>query len=136
MTMGAVWFLPVAALLPPVYALITPAPFVALDHWHQDSHVYQRVFSAAALGLAYGAVSELAHGAAPLAAGHAIPPGVTLVRIPRLGVPGTTVKTHSISAFPQLKVSIRTCGPRTFGLTRRQIANGGMDPFSGPEEAQ
>jgi hypothetical protein len=88
MTRGSVRFLPVAVLLPPVYALITPAPFVALGHWHQDSHVYRRVFSAAALGLAFGAVSELAHGAAPLAAGHAIPPGVTLVRIPRLGVPG------------------------------------------------
>jgi hypothetical protein len=28
------------------------------------------------------------------------------------------------------------CGPRTFELTRRQIAHGGMDRFSGPEEAK
>jgi hypothetical protein len=79
MNMSAVWFLPVAVLLPPVYALIAPLPFGALNHWYGGGHAYRRVFSAAALGLAYGAVSELAHGTAPLAAGHAMPPGTSLL---------------------------------------------------------
>jgi hypothetical protein len=57
-------------------------------------------------------------------------------RIPRLRAPGTTVKTRSIGAFPQLRVSIRACGPRTFGLTRRQMAHRGMYPFFEPEEAK
>jgi hypothetical protein len=78
MDMSAIWFLPVAVLLPPVYALIAPAPFVALNLRHAPSPAYRRVFSAAALALSYGAVSELVHVAAPLASGHAIPLGATL----------------------------------------------------------
>jgi hypothetical protein len=58
-----------------------------------------------------------------------------LTRIPRLQAPGTTVKAHSINAFPQLRVSIRACGRRTFGLIRRQIAHGVMCPFFEPEVA-
>jgi hypothetical protein len=57
-------------------------------------------------------------------------------RIPRLRVPGTIVETRSIRAFPQLRVSIRACGPRTFGLIRQQMAHGGMYPFFEPEEAK
>jgi hypothetical protein len=49
--------------------------------------------------------------------------------------PGTIVKNHSIGAFPQLRVSVRACGRRTFGLYRQQMAPGGMDRFSRTREA-
>jgi diguanylate cyclase (GGDEF)-like protein len=55
-----VWVLPVAILLPPVYAMVTPVPLLVLTQWrvHRGA-VYRRVFSAAAIGLAYGAASLL-----------------------------------------------------------------------------
>jgi diguanylate cyclase (GGDEF)-like protein len=53
-----VWVLPVAILLPPVYAVVTPIPLIALTQWRiHRGIVYRRVFSAAAIGLAYGAAS-------------------------------------------------------------------------------
>jgi hypothetical protein len=45
-------------------------------------------------------------------------------------------KADEPRAFPQLRVSIRAYGPRTFGLIRRQMAHGGMYPFFEPEEAK
>lgn len=53
-----VWVLPVAILLPPVYAMVTPAPLLILTQWRvHRGVVYRRAFSAAAIGLAYGAAS-------------------------------------------------------------------------------
>jgi diguanylate cyclase (GGDEF)-like protein len=53
-----VWVLPVAILLPPVYAMVTPAPLLILTQWRVHRGViYRRVFTAAAIGLAYGAGS-------------------------------------------------------------------------------
>ncbi len=53
-----VWVLPVAILLPPVYAMVTPVPLYVLTQWrvHQGV-VYRRVFSGAGISLAYGAAS-------------------------------------------------------------------------------
>jgi diguanylate cyclase (GGDEF)-like protein len=57
-----VWELPVAILLPPVYALIAPIPRFAMMQWRGVSiPLYRRVFSAAAIGLAYGAASLAFH---------------------------------------------------------------------------
>jgi diguanylate cyclase (GGDEF)-like protein len=54
------WVLPVAILLPPVYALIMPIPLYSLTQaLSPRSVVYRRVFSAAAISLAYGAVAVL-----------------------------------------------------------------------------
>jgi diguanylate cyclase (GGDEF)-like protein len=51
----AVWELPVVILLPPLYALLIPAIRLALTQWRvRRSPVYRRVFSAAAIGIAYG----------------------------------------------------------------------------------
>jgi diguanylate cyclase (GGDEF)-like protein len=56
------WVLPVAVLLPPVYAMLIPAPLLILTQWrvHRGA-VYRRVFTAAAIGLAYGAASLVFH---------------------------------------------------------------------------
>ena len=56
------WVLPVAILLPPVYAMVIPAPLLMLTQWrvHRGA-VYRRAFTAAAIGLAYGAASVVFH---------------------------------------------------------------------------
>jgi diguanylate cyclase (GGDEF)-like protein len=54
------WVLPVAILLPPVYAMLMPIPLYSLTQaLSPRSVVYRRVFSAAAISLAYGAASVL-----------------------------------------------------------------------------
>jgi hypothetical protein len=67
-----------AALLPPVYALIAPVLFIA---WHRRrrTNAYRCVFSLAVNALAFGAASELAHTLAPPRPGHALPPGTSPV---------------------------------------------------------
>ena len=58
----AVWCLPIAVLLPPIWALLAPIPlftFAQLRVHHAVLH--RQVFSAAATGLAYGAASVAFH---------------------------------------------------------------------------
>jgi diguanylate cyclase (GGDEF)-like protein len=51
----AVWELPVVFLLPGIYALIVPAIRLALTQWRvRQAPVYKRVYTAAAIGIAYG----------------------------------------------------------------------------------
>ena len=60
-----VWVLPVAVLLPPAYAMVTPVPLLILTQWRvHRGVVYRRVFTGAAIGLAYG-VGSLAFHAIP-----------------------------------------------------------------------
>ena len=74
-----VWCLPVAILLPPFYALMVPGPLLALTQLRvHKGIVYRRVFSAAAIGLAYAAASWAFRslplpvaGPSPGEAGHA-----------------------------------------------------------------
>jgi diguanylate cyclase (GGDEF)-like protein len=50
------WVLPVAVLLPPVYTMVMPIPLFFLTQWRvHRGIVYRRVFSGAAIGLAYTA---------------------------------------------------------------------------------
>ncbi len=59
------WWLPVMALLPPLYALLAPIPLLALSQWRVSAvMVHRRVFSAAAIGLAYGSASVVFHASA------------------------------------------------------------------------
>jgi len=59
----SIWWLPVAVLLPPPYVLIAAAVLMTLTQWRvRRSAVYRRVFTAAAIGLAYAPVSLLFHG--------------------------------------------------------------------------
>jgi diguanylate cyclase (GGDEF)-like protein len=52
------WVLPVAILLPPVYAMITPIPLQILTQMRvQKGVVYRRAFTVAAIGQCYGAAS-------------------------------------------------------------------------------
>jgi diguanylate cyclase (GGDEF)-like protein len=66
-----VWELPIAILLPPLYALIAPIPRIALMQWRiRHAPLYRRVFSCASIGLSYGAASLTFHGLA-----HLLPAG-------------------------------------------------------------
>jgi diguanylate cyclase (GGDEF)-like protein len=54
------WVLPVAILLPPIYAMLAPIPLQWLTQWRvHKGVVFRRVFTAAAISLAYGAASLL-----------------------------------------------------------------------------
>jgi diguanylate cyclase (GGDEF)-like protein len=72
-----VWVLPVAILLPPVYAMVTPVPLLALTQWRMGwGIIYRRVFTGAAIGLAYGAASMAFHAIPASFAGPALGTGV------------------------------------------------------------
>ena len=59
---GGVWELPIAILLPPVYALIGPIPRIMLTQFRTRSMpIYKRIFTAAAIGLSYGGASLAFH---------------------------------------------------------------------------
>jgi len=62
----AVWELPVVILLPAVYALVIPAIRLALTQWRvRQAPLHRRVFTAAAIGLAYGSAWLVFHGIVP-----------------------------------------------------------------------
>jgi diguanylate cyclase (GGDEF)-like protein len=75
-----VWVLPVAISLPPLYALIVPWPLLGLTQlYDRRAVVHRRVFTAAAIGLAYGGASWLFRalpgviaGPSPGSAAHAV----------------------------------------------------------------
>jgi diguanylate cyclase (GGDEF)-like protein len=71
-----VWVLPVAILLPPVYAMVAPIPLLVLTQWrvHRGAP-YRRVFTGAAIGLAYGAASLAFHAIPASFAGSALGTG-------------------------------------------------------------
>jgi diguanylate cyclase (GGDEF)-like protein len=65
------WVLPVAILLPPVYAMLTPIPLQVLTQWRvHKGVVYRRVFTAGAISLTYGAASLLFRQFPPSFAGQ------------------------------------------------------------------
>jgi diguanylate cyclase (GGDEF)-like protein len=70
------WVLPVAILLPPVYAMVTPIPLLVLTQWrvHRGAP-YRRVFTGAAIALAYGAASLAFHAIPASFAGSALGTG-------------------------------------------------------------
>jgi diguanylate cyclase (GGDEF)-like protein len=65
------WVLPVAIVLPPVYAMLTPIPLQILTQWRvHKGVVYRRVFTAGAISLTYGAASLLFRQFPPSFAGQ------------------------------------------------------------------
>jgi diguanylate cyclase (GGDEF)-like protein len=62
----AVWELPMALLLPPLYGLMAPIVRIALTQWRvRRALAYRRIFTAAAYGLTYAAASVTFHALAP-----------------------------------------------------------------------
>ena len=72
-----VWVLPVAVLLPPVYAMVAPIPLLALTQWRiHRGVIYRRAFTATAMGLAYGLASVVFHAVPASVAGPSIGTGM------------------------------------------------------------
>ncbi len=62
----AIWDLPAAVLLPPVYVMLVPIPRMLLTQARiRQTLLHRRAYTAAAVGLAYGAASVAFHAAAP-----------------------------------------------------------------------
>jgi diguanylate cyclase (GGDEF)-like protein len=58
----AIWELPAAILLPPVFGLLAPLPRIALTQWRiRQIAPHRRVFSAAVISLSYGAANITFH---------------------------------------------------------------------------
>jgi diguanylate cyclase (GGDEF)-like protein len=74
------WVLPVAVLLPPVYAMMAPIPLQILTQLRvHKGFVYRRVFTVAAMGLCYGAASVVFRAFPPSFAGGVIGLGMHAV---------------------------------------------------------
>jgi len=68
----AIWDLPAAVLLPPLYALIIPIPRMMLTQWRiRRTYLHRRAYTAASVGLAYAAASLAFRAAAPALGGLA-----------------------------------------------------------------
>jgi diguanylate cyclase (GGDEF)-like protein len=66
----SVWYLAIAITLPPFYALAAPIPLVVHKLWRtRRMIIYKRVFSHAAIGLAYGLASLVFHSMPATVAG-------------------------------------------------------------------
>jgi diguanylate cyclase (GGDEF)-like protein len=73
---SSIWVLPTAILLPPIYALVIPIPFIAvMQFWVHRGVVYRRVFTAAASGLSYAAASWVFHSIPASFAGSSVGSG-------------------------------------------------------------
>lgn len=71
-----VWEIPIAILLPPLYALVVPILRFGLNQWLvRRIPVYKRVFSAAVMGLSYGAASVAFHALTRTSPGSVAAPG-------------------------------------------------------------
>jgi diguanylate cyclase (GGDEF)-like protein len=67
-----VWEFPMAILLPPLFALVAPISRIALQQWRvRRAPPHRRFFSAASIGLSYGAASLAFHGLSRALAGAA-----------------------------------------------------------------
>jgi diguanylate cyclase (GGDEF)-like protein len=88
-----VWELPVAILLPPLYALIAPIPRIVLSQWRiRRLPIYRRVFTAAAIGLSYGCASWVFHS------------------LFRLGITPDPMTASSGAQTAKVILAVATCG--------------------------
>jgi diguanylate cyclase (GGDEF)-like protein len=114
------WWLPVALLLPPVYALVAPVPIsVLLQLRVRRSAVYRGVFSAAALGLA-GAAASIVFGRFALGEGAALAlprwpsypgPGVWFARPATLMIAVGCAALFSVLNAALVAVAVRAAEP-------------------------
>lgn len=100
--MYGVWELPIAILLPPVYALIAPIPRQIMMQWRiRNIPVHRRVFSAAAVGLSYGAVSlvfhAVSHEVLSQFRGHAVHDAAQILLIAACGVLQWVINTTLVA---------------------------------------
>ena len=125
-----VWELPLAILLPPVYALVAPILRFTLTQMRiRRIPLHRRVFSAAVVGLANGSASLVFHtitsqrpGIAPTVGS---PATWWLLVVALAAVTLWIVNTSLL--FPAIKGSDPTVTPREFYLARERVNNDGTE---------
>jgi diguanylate cyclase (GGDEF)-like protein len=134
----AIWDLPVALLLPPVYVLLVPIPRMVLTQARiRKTPLHRRAYSAAAQGLAYAAASVVFHAAVPLlGAGHGHGHGAgewTLLVVGcgllRLALNDGLVLTAVKGAAPQTRLRSEITGAEAVFGSSAELALGTLVTF-------
>jgi diguanylate cyclase (GGDEF)-like protein len=119
-----VWVLPVAILLPPLYAMVTPIPLLALTQWRMRwGVIYRRVFTGAAIGLAYGVASIVFHAIPASFAGPALGTGVHALTWTASALLGEVIgwQGHHILLVTAIKLSDPTARLADLQLNREAL---------------
>jgi diguanylate cyclase (GGDEF)-like protein len=122
----AVWELPIAILLPPVYALMVPILRHALAQWRiRQFPLHRRAFSAAVIGLSYGAASLTFHAVTGSPLASTVRPGAHtsawILAVALAGVAQWVVNTGML--LPALKASDPAARLRDLALTSEAVRN-------------
>jgi diguanylate cyclase (GGDEF)-like protein len=137
----AIWDLPAAVLLPPLYVLLVPIPRMVLTQLRiRRALLHRRAYSAAAIGLAYAAASLAFHAVSPVlglgagtgAGGPGIPwtllvVGCGLLRIVvNYGLILTAVK----GAAPETRLLPEIAGPEVLYENVTELSLGTLSAFT------
>jgi diguanylate cyclase (GGDEF)-like protein len=122
----AVWELPIAILLPPVYALVVPIFRLSLTQLRvRSSPLHRRVFTAAVIGLSYAGASVAFRGMTGQGFGTAAQPGphaaVWLLTVTVAAAVQWTINTSLL--FPAIKGADPTVSMRELYLARERVHN-------------
>jgi diguanylate cyclase (GGDEF)-like protein len=122
----AVWELPVAILLPLIYALLIPAFRLTLTQLRvRHVPLHRRVFTTAGIGLSYASASLVFHGIAGQGFGAAAQPGLNATLwVCAVAVAAMTQWVVNTSLlFPAIKGSDPTVSIRELYLARERVLN-------------
>jgi diguanylate cyclase (GGDEF)-like protein len=122
----AVWELPVAILLPPVYALLVPAFRLTLTQLRiRRVPAHRRVFTIAVIGLSYASASVVFHGITGQGFGGPTHPGpgATLWVCAAVAAAVTQWTVNTSLVVPAIKGSDPTVSVREFYLAREGVHN-------------
>jgi diguanylate cyclase (GGDEF)-like protein len=130
----AIWDLPVALLLPPVYVLLVPIPRMLLTQARiRRTPLVRRAYSAAALGLAYAAASVVFHHSVSLL-GMGTGTGVWILLVVgcgvlRLALNDGLVLTAVKGAAPQTRLRSEITGSEAIFGSTAELALGTLVTF-------
>jgi diguanylate cyclase (GGDEF)-like protein len=130
----AIWDLPVALLLPPMFVLLVPIPRMILTQARiRRTPLHRRAYSAAALGLAYAAASVVFHTTVPLL-GVGPSSGVWILLVVgcgllRLAVNDGLVLTAVKGAAPQTRLRSEIIGGEAVFGSSAELALGTLVTF-------
>jgi diguanylate cyclase (GGDEF)-like protein len=121
-----VWELPIAILLPPVYALLAPVFRFTLTQWRiRRVPLYRRVFSTAVMGLSNASASVVFHAMTGQGFGTVTRPGAdAALWVTAVAVAGLALWLVNTSLlFPAIKGSDPTVSLRELYLARERVQN-------------
>jgi diguanylate cyclase (GGDEF)-like protein len=122
----AVWELPIAVLLPPLYALLAPLIRFGLIQWRiRRIPLHRRVFSAAAIALSFGAASVLFHLTARQFTGQGLSVGFhgSMLLLVVAAAAAVQWTVNSLLVLPAVKASDPARRIRELLLQRDQVQN-------------